>query len=136
MNWLGEKSLFVRFNKSKVRQVNDVLQMELSMTLKLHETQSTLQVPVSGDWQRDESQLKNALKNLRTRVQGLEKLPFYIPAANNGESHSVYEGELPECSEYIDIICSETKDVDLAGILISGSCYRGNANSLGQEALV
>lgn len=133
LNWFGEKSLFVRFNKSKVRQVSDVLQMELSMTLKLNETQSSLQIPVSGDWQRDEQQLAGALKNLRERVEGLEKLPFYIPAANNGESHSVYEGELPECSIYIDIICSETTDVDLAGILISGSCYRGNANSLGQR---
>jgi predicted Zn-dependent protease len=133
LNWLGEKSLFIRFNKSKVRQVSDVLQMELSMTLKFAETQSTLQIPISGDWQRDEGILEDGLRQLRSRVDSLPKLPFYIAAVNNGESHSVYEGTLPDCSEYTEIICNEAANVDLAGILISGQCCRGNANSLGQK---
>lgn len=133
LNWFGEKSLFVRFNKSKVRQVSDILQMELSITLKFSGTQTSLQIPVSGEKERDEKVLSESLETLRTRVQSLEKLPFFIPAVNNGTSRSVYEGTLPGCSEYIDIICKEAADADLAGLLISGLCCRGNANSLGQK---
>jgi predicted Zn-dependent protease len=132
LNWSGEKSLFIRFNKSKVRQISNVEQMELSLTLKSAGKQSEMSLPVTGNYDIDSSNALEALAFLRERLCSLSPLPFFIKTVNNGESKSVYDGSLLTAEEYIDIISAETKNVDLAGMLVSGVMSRGNANSLGQ----
>ena len=133
LNWHGEETTFIRFNKSKVRQISDVLQIELSICLKFQKTESTLQIPISGHWAIDEVNLKQALDQLRERVKSLKVLPYYVEVSNHGSSNTKNIKPLPETSEYLDIICQEISDVDLAGILTSGNTSIGNANSLGQQ---
>ncbi len=133
VNFHGEQSLFIRFNKSKVRQISDVLQMELALTLKHKGKESSMTIPVSNNLKADVENGHLCLAKLRERISELQALPFFVEAKNNGTSNSVHEGNLLSCEEYLDIISSETADVDMAGILISGTTFIGNANSKGQH---
>lgn len=132
INWSGEETLFIRFNKSKVRQISDVLQMKVLISLKSEGKESYVCFTISGNPELDAEKALKALAHLRQRLTSMQALPYFIEAKNNGTSHSVNHGNLPSSKEYIDLITSETADVDLAGLLISGSTSRGNANSLGQ----
>lgn len=131
-NFHGEDTLFMRFNKAQVRQVSDVLQMSLSLTLKKDGRESSTTISVSSDQATDTAQCEDCLNNLRKRLTTLEKQPFFVEVTNNGTSHTVNKGMLLSSEEYLEIITSEAKNVDLAGILISGDIAVGNANSKGQ----
>jgi predicted Zn-dependent protease len=131
-NFHGEESLFIRFNKSKVRQVSDILQMSLSLTLKRDKRETTTTISVSNDPGTDKAHCEDCLKDLRARLSTLEQQPFFVEVTNNGTSHAVHEGTLLASDEYLEVITSETSDVDLAGILTSGDIAVGNANSKGQ----
>ncbi len=48
LNFHGENTLFVRFNKSKVRQVSDVNQQELSITLKCQHKETEMRLEASA----------------------------------------------------------------------------------------
>ena len=133
VNFHGEQTLFIRFNKSKVRQVSDVLQMELTLTLKYQGKESTMTIPVSNSLKADLANCNLCLTKLRERISELQALPFFVDTENNGTSNSVNEGNLLSCEEYLDIIATETAGVDMAGILISGTTFIGNANSKGQH---
>ena len=122
----------MRFNKAQVRQVSDVLQMSLSLTLKKDGRESSTTISVSSDQATDTAQCEDCLNNLRKRLTTLEKQPFFVEVTNNGTSHTVNKGMLLSSEEYLEIITSEAKNVDLAGILISGDIAVGNANSKGQ----
>lgn len=133
LNFYGEDSLFVRFNKSKVRQVTDVFQIELVIALKSQGKESSITLPLTNNVGDDVSQCKVCLTSLRSRLRSLEPLPFFVEAENFGTSRSVYEGDLPTADEYVQIITTGAADVDLAGLLVSGNLAIGNANSLGQR---
>jgi len=130
LNFHGENTLFVRFNKSKVRQVSDVNQQELSITLKCQHKETEMTIPL-GHAPKNEA--LSCLSLLRDRISSLEALPFFVKAENNGQSNSIHNGELLSFDEYLSIITPETQDIDLAGILVSGTIALGNANSLGQR---
>jgi len=132
LNFQGEESLFVRFNKSKVRQATNVLQMELALTLKHKGKESKMTIPINNSLKADLENCNLCLENLRQRLSALQTLPFFVDAENNGTSNSVYEGCLLSCEEYLDIIIPEIADVDMAGILVSGTTFIGNGNSKGQ----
>lgn len=130
LNFSGEDTLFIRFNKSKVRQSSDVKQMALSLTLKQDRKETEMTIPLT---ESAESSVLSCLNLLRERISTLESLPFFVAAENNGQSRTVHNGELINVSDYLDVITSEAAEVDLAGILVSGTIFKGNANSLGQQ---
>jgi len=135
LNFSGEDTLFIRFNKSKVRQSTTVKQMALSLTLKADRKETEMTFPLSeGPLNKDaEAEALSCLDLLRERLGTLDQLPFFVAMENNGQSHSVHKGALMTFDEYLDVITSESTAVDLAGILVSGNLAKGNANSLGQQ---
>ncbi len=133
LNFYGEDSLFIRFNKSKVRQVTDVVQMELVIALKNQGKESSVTLPLTNNVGDNVSQCKACLTTLRDRLKSLESLPFFVEAENFGTSRSVRDGNLPTPDEYLQIITTGSANVDLAGLLVSGKLAIGNANSLGQR---
>ena len=133
LNYHEEQSLFIRFNKSKVRQVSDVDQKQISITLKSGGCECSIKHTLCGDLNQDVERCLRLLESLRERLRGLKPLPFYTEIENHGQSQDIYEGEVLQADDYIQMICSEAKDVDLVGILTSGTIAKGNANSKGQH---
>ena len=133
LNFYGEDSLFIRFNKSKVRQVTDVFQIELVLALKSHGKETSITMPLTNNIENDLSQCKTCLKTLRNRLMSLAPLPFFVEAENLGISRTVHDGNLPTAEEYLQLITTASASVDLAGLLISGKLAIGNSNSLGQR---
>jgi predicted Zn-dependent protease len=130
INFQGEDTIFVRFNKSKVRQASDVKQLALSLTLKSHHKETEMTIPLGNN---PASEALSCLTLLRDRLKTLEPLPFFVAAENNGQSNTVHKGDLLSFDEYLSVITSEIENIDLAGILVSGTIAMGNANSLGQR---
>jgi len=129
----GEKTQFVRFNKSKIRQGSDVHQLTLSMAIQKDEKHYSYEFSITGKSVNDKSKVDSVYKVCRSRMEDMAKATFFIPFKNNGSSSVTNTGKLVEITELTNIICVETAHVDLAGILTSGICYRGNVNSLGQS---
>jgi len=129
----GEKTQYVRFNKSKIRQSTDVTQLNLSIAIQNDEKEYSYDFSITGNLANDQSKVDEIYSIARSRLQDMTKATFFVPFKNNGTSSVSNKGELKEISALTNIICQETSHVDLAGILTSGISYRGNINSLGQS---
>ncbi len=129
----GEKTQFVRFNKSKVRQSTDVNQLNLSIAIQKDEKEYSFDFSITGILDNDQSKVDDIYETCRSRMLDMAKATFFVPFKNNGSSSVSNIGELIEITELTNILCDETAHVDLAGILTSGISYRGNINSLGQS---
>ena len=129
----GEKTQFVRFNKSKIRQGTDVHQLNLSIAIQKDEKEYSYSFSITGNLSNDQIKIDDIYKTCRSRMQGMSKATFFVPFKNNGSSSVSNRGKLIEITELTNILCHETAHIDLAGILTSGISYRGNVNSLGQS---
>ncbi|MFK8011466.1 MAG: TldD/PmbA family protein [Marinicellaceae bacterium] len=129
----GEKTQFVRFNKSKIRQSTDVNQLNLSLAIQKDEKEYSYNFSITGKLTNDQNKVDDIYETCRTRMQGMAKATFFVPFKNNGSSSVSNSGKLKDIAELNNIICRETAHVDLAGILTSGISFRGNINSLGQS---
>jgi predicted Zn-dependent protease len=129
----GEKTQFIRFNKSKIRQGSDVHQLNLSIAIQKDEKQYSYDFSITGNYANDKSKVDEIYNACRSRMQDMAKATFFVPFKNNGSSSASNTGELIEITKLTNILCAETAHVDLAGILTSGISYRGNINSLGQS---
>lgn len=136
LNFEAEESLFIRFNKSMVRQIVDVTQVNITLFLQLGKKNAllTVQIPVTlfSEDGGSETLLKN-LAELRDEVIQLPDDPFALPMQNNGQSWlDKSELALPSAEHYCTEILSPAAKVDMAGLLVSGTNYVGNRNSCGQ----
>ena len=129
----GEKTQFVRFNQSKIRQGSDIHQLNLSIAIQKDEKEYSYDFTITGNATMDNSKVDDIYKICRSRMETMAKAVFFVPFKNNGTSSISNTGELIGITELTNILCNETAHIDLAGILTSGICYRGNTNSLGQS---
>jgi predicted Zn-dependent protease len=132
-NFSAEDSTFIRFNRSKVRQASQVEQATLDFELNFGEKKTSHSINLSKNPELNESLITSTLEKLQLEVKTLPDDPFFTPLANMGESRSISEGSLPKPEEFIDFISMTLAEYDLAGIFVSGTTHRANANSLGQK---
>ena len=133
LNFSGEDSEFIRFNKSKVRQISSVEQATLELELHLGLKRASFTINLSRDLSLNQELLLTTLKKLQTEVAALPDDPFISPLQNMGQSRSISSGSLPSTDEFLDFISKTLVENDLAGIFIKGDTHRANANSLGQK---
>jgi predicted Zn-dependent protease len=136
INIEAEESLFIRFSKSKIRQIVDVTQVNLFLSLLIGSktAQLSIQIPFTTETASLDVELLDKLKSLREEVQQLPDDPFARPLENNGESTDDYSDTiLPNADIYCRELLAPVTEVDLAGILVSGTSYAGNRNSCGQS---
>ncbi len=127
----GEKSHFCRFNQSKVRQIGEVLDSRLSLSLinngRICHGSSTL----THNLENDLKLANNELGRLKTEVVQLPEDPFLVmPSTYDSLSEKNY-GKLLPASNVVESITPIIKNVDLAGIWASGNIFRGCSNSMG-----
>ena len=136
INFEAEESLFIRFNKSKVRQISAVTQIKISLFLQIgrKNAEHALQIPTTlFENGGDGKLLSESLDVLRAEVLQLPDDPFALTMRDNGQSHKDISGDmLPDAEEFCTQLLAPVAGIDLAGMLVSGTNYVGNQNSKGQ----
>ena len=133
ININGEKSQFIRFTQSKVRQAGLVDDATLGITLILNGRNCSGSFTLSGDLQTDEKSAMTELYRLRNEIKTLPKDPFIVLPKDTGSSHEDHKGTLLSEADAISALSPAMSKVDLAGIWASGRIFSGNANSKGQK---
>jgi predicted Zn-dependent protease len=128
----AERSDFVRFNKSRVRQAGAVEQIYLSIRLVSGRRQASATITLSNA-PEDTGLALATLTRLRETVSQLPDDPWLLIADKPVSTDTVRRGRLPAAGQMIDDVVKESKQVDLAGFHAAGVSYRAFANSLGQR---
>jgi len=129
----GEKSQFIRFSKSKVRQSGIINDVSLSITLIKDSRTCDGSFTLSGNNVTDEKLALAELNRLRLEVVKLPKDPFIVLPEDRGSSRENHSGNLLSEEEAVSALSPAMQGVDLAGIWASGRIFMGNANSAGQK---
>ena len=133
LNFDAETTDFVRFNHAKIRQAGTVEQITLTLNLIVKRKTLTSIIRLSADYKKDQLLLHRTLLYLRREIPELSNDPYLIYEKNISslenekliatslDGHSIAGNVLESCS-----------NLDMVGILSSGSIVKGFANSLGQ----
>ena len=129
----GEKSQFVRFSQSKVRQSGLVDDASLDIVLIQDGRTCSGSFTLKGNINIDEATAVEELNRLRAEVGTLPKDPFVVMPKDTASSRENHNGSLLNAEEAVSCLSPAMQGVDLAGIWASGRIFSGNANSAGQK---
>ena len=128
----GERSEFIRFNKSLIRQAGSVHQDYLSLELIRGPRHAAATVSIAGG-PEDRARAEETIASLRASLDHLPDDPYLLYSTEVRGTEQVGRDELPECPAVLEAILSAGKGRDLVGIHAQGQVYEGFANSLGQR---
>ncbi len=131
MEFLGEDSLFVRFNGGKVRQAGQVDRSIVSFRLFLEGKSMTASFNVSGNADDDSALAARILSRTREDAALLPEDPYRQAPKSGLESSQCFEGSLPDFDSVIEDVLSPTAGSDVVGIHAQGPVVRGAATSAG-----
>jgi predicted Zn-dependent protease len=128
----GERSDFVRFNKSLIRQAGSVAQDYLSLEIIRGQRHARGTLSIAGG-EDDLPQARRAIGELRASLDHLPDDPHLLYSTEVHDTEQVGADELPDSSAVVDAVLAAGKGRDLVGIHAQGPVYEGFANSLGQR---
>lgn len=128
----GERSDFVRLNRTRVRQAGTVEQAyaRLHLIIGKRHAESTLTL-TGGDG--DRALLAEALDALREVAQAAPEDPHLVYETAVTTSRTTRPAALPRAEEAVEAALDAAGDDDLVGFYVGGDVYRGFASSLGQS---
>lgn len=129
----AESSDFVRFNRSAIRQPGHVLQLILNLQLIKGQTHAAMSFNLSGEMDMDLPTINTAIQDLRAQLADLPADPHLMIATEISDSTQILPSSLPPVASMLEQILAAAKDVDMVGLLTTGTQYRGFANSYGQR---
>lgn len=129
----AEDSDFVRCNHGKIRQAGHVQQADLSLRLVRGAKHAVFELSLSRQTEADRSLLKQALQQLRERLDALPDDPYFRYAQQPYNSEAISAETLPAAPQLMDEVLSQVQVLDFVGIYSAGPIYCGFANSLGQR---
>lgn len=132
VNLSGEESLFVRFNRSKIRQNIFVEQANVTLQLQSSSQMTRATWPLTGDKEIDSKEMKLMLGRLRAELDQLPADPHLVKLENHGSSHEDKTCHRHD-EELIEEIIEQTQTSDMAGLFAGGPVFVGNKNSKGQN---
>ena len=132
LNFSGERSDFVRFNKALVRQAGSVEQRYLGLRLVREGRQASATLTLAGNAE-DLAPCRDALKQLRDAVGALPKDPWLLINEKPESSTTQRRGTVLPAQDVMEQAMRAAGKRDLVGIYAGGTMYRGFANSLGQR---
>ncbi|GAB4482058.1 MAG: TldD/PmbA family protein [Burkholderiaceae bacterium] len=133
VNFAGEETDFVRFNRAQVRQPMTVRQAHITLSLIRSGRRNNVTVTLGGDPSQDRPRVADAIGMLRTELDALPADPYLLYATEATTSEREDRGRLPSPDEAIEQITAAARGTDLVGLLASGPVYRGFASSLGSR---
>ena len=129
----GEKTSFVRFNRSKVRQAGDIeehkITLQLSREKKVVSSSFNLTLTAESDMQI----ARNALTKLRENLSFAPEDPFYAYSYEPTEIETISTKKLPSAEDITNEILQESQGLDMVGILATGSINKGFSSSFGHK---
>jgi predicted Zn-dependent protease len=132
LNFDAEKTNFVRFNHSKIRQAGNVRQVTLTLNLIFKSKTLTSVIRLSTDFEKDSILLLRTLYYLRREIPELPEDPYLMYERNiNSFENDITSNKLDAYAMTGNIIDSCSM-LDMVGILSSGTILKGFASSLGQ----
>lgn len=129
----GERSDFVRFNRSAVRQAGAVEQRYLHFELfdgKRHASQS---LTLSNESATDTDAVKRAVARLRDVLADAAEDPHFLINTTPQPTTRILPGALPTPEEGVAAVLEAGSGHDLVGFYAAGPIHRGFANSYGQR---
>jgi predicted Zn-dependent protease len=127
----AEKSDFVRFNHSRVRQAGTVEQRYLSLRLLRAKRQAYADLVLAGDAE-DLERCHDAIGRLREVLAQLPEDPWLLISQEPVSTCSVRRSALGDTQEIVERVTRAAAPVDFVGFYAGGTLYRGFANSYGQ----
>jgi predicted Zn-dependent protease len=128
----AERSDFVRFNRSRVRQAGRVEQRRLAVRLvhARRQAETTLTLAGSGD---DLGPVRAALGRLRAALAQVPEDPWLAIAEEPTSTVTERRGGIPSAETVMRHIAGAAEGHDLVGFYAGGTIFRGFANSFGQR---
>jgi len=132
-NYYGERSDFLRFNKSAVRQPGSVTDVEVTIDLIAGKRRASASVRLTGTKDEDSTRLQQAVTSARTALEGAPDDPHLAFNTAPQSSEHVAHATLPSKAQAVDAVMRAGKGRDMVGIYAAGRIAYGFANSLGQR---
>ncbi|TAK98412.1 MAG: TldE/PmbA family protein [Rhodospirillaceae bacterium] len=132
-NFSGERSHFVRFNRSAVRQPGTVTQNYLSLSLFRGRRHGDATITVTEDREEDVARIDNALATLREMVASAAEDPHFLVSTEVRSTERIAPDRLPTPDDAVEGILAAGTGEDLVGFYAAGPMYAGFANSFGQR---
>jgi predicted Zn-dependent protease len=132
-NYYAERSDFLRFNRSAVRQPGSITDIELTVDLINGQKRASTSVRLTGDRGEDQSRIAAVVAETRAALAAAPDDPFLLFNKTPQSSEHVAERALPQGAEVIDAIAKAGQGRDMVGIYAAGRTAYGFANSLGQR---
>lgn len=129
----GENSQFTRFNRARVRQIGQVNDGNLVLTLMEDNRTASATVPFVGEFETDWPLLKKALEELQAMVSQLPVDPFLVVPTGAATSRTVNQGEILAADKIAATLLPSVEALDFTGIYAAGLVFRGYADSAGQR---
>ncbi|MCC5861676.1 MAG: TldD/PmbA family protein [Gammaproteobacteria bacterium] len=133
LNFCAEDTRFLRFNRSRVRQVSAVAQATLELELVIGQQHESHTINLSRNSALNRAAVLDTLGTLQAVVPTLPDDPYVSALEHHGTSRVVNTGQLPAPEDVLAFVAAELQDIDLAGLFMAGPVHRANANSLGQR---
>jgi len=132
INLSGEETLFCRFSKSRIRQIQHIDQGYVSLKFIKGKKSLSLYLKYTGIVDDDIKFTLKKIEEARDHIKNFSEDPYLVKASNYGESSSSSNHpELPE-EEMMMTIADLSDHLDLAGVFTSGEMVKATANHLGQ----
>ena len=132
-NYSGERSQFVRFNRSAVRQPGTVTQGHLSIDLFRGRRHASAMITVTDDRVEDLARIDAALVAAREILATAAEDPHFLVNTDVQSTTRVEANLLPAPAEALDAILMAGAGEDLVGFYAAGPIHAGFANSYGQR---
>jgi len=132
-NFSGERSQFVRFNRSAVRQPGTVAQGYLSLELFRGTRHASVTITTTDDRAEDMTRIDDALVTLRDVLATTSEDPLFLVNTTPASSTRVTVDHLPTPDDALGEILGAAAGEDLVGFYAAGPVHAGFANSFGQR---
>lgn len=130
----SERSDFVQFSRSRIRNAGSVSQYELDLRLIQGQRQVSVRLNLGGVPAEDLCRCKRTLAQLRQQVGQCPQDPWLlIHSGGKGNSESIAQNRLLPTRQIAAQISSDCKHLDLVGLLCCGDIASGFANTFGQR---
>lgn len=131
--WFSAETLdFARFNQAKIRQAGTTVQQYLDLDLINGQRHANMTIGLSQNLTNDCQVIKSSIAKLRGHIEKSSPDPFLMINEGNTSSESIFDNELANKEETVDVILKECQGLDLVGCYFGGPIYKGFANSFGQ----
>ena len=120
----AENSHFCRLNQSKVRQIGEVQDMQLSLSIINNNRICHGSITLTNNFDTDLEKSSQELNRLKSEVKQLPEDPYLVMPSKADSIIDIIKVQLFIPKDVVESITPIISSVDVAGIWASGNIYR------------